>query len=273
MPPAPRSNRFAPRRIICLSAESADICARLGAWDRVLAVSAFAAQENLPPKPVISGFSTGDAAKIAAQQPDLVFTFSDVQADLTAALIRAGCQVLATNPRTLAEIAQTICLVGAAIGCAPAARKLATAFEVKLAALRRAPEFRPRVYFEEWPTPFISGIGWISELIELVGGTDIFAHRRAPAATQRVVTGEEIIAADPHVILASWCGQKARLGEIGARPRWNEIAAIRTGQLYEIDSAAILQPGPALLRGAAEIARRLALASPAEAAQGNACVR
>lgn len=270
--PAPRPDRFAPQRIVCLSAESADICARLGAWDRVIAVTAFASQEKLPPKPVVSGFSTGDAAKIAARQPDLVITFSDVQAELTAALIRAGCTVLATNPRTLAEIAQTICLIGSAIGCAIAAEKLALDFEAKISALRSAPKTRPRVYFEEWPEPLIAGIGWISEIIELIGGTDILAHCRAKSAQERVVTSDEIIAADPQIIFASWCGKKARLDEIAARPRWREITAIRTGQIYEIDSSSILQPGPALLRGAQEMARLLALASPADAAQGNARV-
>lgn len=243
-------------RIICLSAEAAEICARLGAWEEVVAVSAFAAQEGLAARPVVSGFSTADAGRIARLAPDLVITFSDVQAEIAAQLIRAGCAVLATNQRTLAEIAQTIRLIGGALGRALAAEQLASEFLRELDALRTDAAPRPRVYFEEWPEPLISGIGWVGELIEWCGGEDVFAARRGRAARERGVTLEEIIAADPEIILASWCGRPVALEAIRARPGLARTAALRAGQVHALESAQFLQPGPRVLEGA-RILRRL----------------
>lgn len=236
-------------RIVCLSAESADICARLGAWDEVVGVTAFASQTGLARRPVVSGFSTADVAAVVAMQPDLVITFCDVQADLAAQLIHAGCTVLATNQRSLAQIGQAIRLIGGAIGRASAAEVLASEFAAGLETLRRDPAHRPRVYFEEWPEPLISGIGWVGELIELCGGEDIFASRRGGASRERVVSAEEVIAADPGIILASWCGKPVRVAEITRRPGWDTIAAVRTGQVHALPSSDLLQPGPALLAG------------------------
>jgi iron complex transport system substrate-binding protein len=245
-------------RVVCLSAEAADICARLGAWDEVVAVSAFADQRDLSRKPVVSGFANGDAPRVLAFEPDLAITFSDVQADLAAQLIRAGVTVLATNQRTLANIAQTIQLIGRALGRADTASKLAADFESQLDELRSGNRPQPRVYFEEWPDPLISGIGWVGELIELAGGVDVFAARRGKAARERHVTAADVTAAEPEIILARWCGKPVDLDAIRARAGFAEISAVLDSQLFEMASSDILQPGPRVLRGAREIARIIA---------------
>jgi iron complex transport system substrate-binding protein len=253
-------------RIVCLSAEAADICARLGAWDEVLAVSAFASQAGLAPRPVIGGFSTTDCERIAALAPDLVICFSDVQAEIAAQLIRSGCAVLATNQRTLAEIASAIRLVGGAIGRAPSAEILARQFLDELTALAETAGPRPRVYFEEWPDPLISGIGWVGELIELCGGADVFAARRGRASRERVVQPEEVIAANPDIIIASWCGRRVEPEAIRARPGFSAIRAVRDEKIHTIESDLLLQPGPGILAGARELKRIFA------AWQRHACI-
>lgn len=244
-------------RLVCLSAESADICVRLGVWEEVVAVTVFASQAGLAPRPVIGGFSTADCDRIAALRPDLVLCFSDVQADLAAQLIRRGCAVLVTNPRTLAEIAASIRLVGGTIGRAPAGAQLADHFLNTLAQLKNTDTPTPRVYFEEWPEPLISGIGWVGELIELCGGVDLFAARRGHASRERTVEPREVIAANPDIILASWCGKRVDLEAIRTRPGFANLRAIQTNALHALDSDHLLQPGPALLPGAEEIHRIL----------------
>jgi len=242
-------------RIVCLSAEAADICARLGAWEEVLAVSAFASQTGLAPRAVIGGFSTADGDRIAGFAPDLVICFSDVQAEIAAELIRRGCTVLVTNQRTLAEVAGAIRLIGRAIGRAPAAEALATGFLDELAALTDDAGPRPRVYFEEWPDPMISGIGWVGELIELCGGIDVFAGRRGRASRERRVEAGEIIAADPEIIVASWCGRRVEPGAIRARPGFSSIRAVQDHEIHAVPSDLLLQPGPAVMAGARELKR------------------
>ncbi len=244
------------QRILCLSAEAADICARLGAWDRVVGVTAFASQAGLSPKPVISGFSHCDCERALRLDPDLVLLFSDVQAEIAASFIRRGCAVLVTNQRTLAGIADAIRLIGGAIGYTERADEVATSFLSELASLQPAsdvPPTRPRVYFEEWPEPFTCGIGWVSELIELAGGLDIFSHLRHPAARDRAVSPEAIIAAAPDLILASWCGRPVDLPSIRSRPGFDQIPAVRHGQIHALDSNTLLQPGPGILTGARQI--------------------
>ena len=240
-------------RIVCLSAEAADICARLGAWDDVIAVSAFASQSGLEARPVIGGFSSVDADRVARLRPDLVITFSDVQADIAARLIRAGCTVLATNQRTLGEIGDAIRLIGGAIGRAAAAETLSAEFQRDLDALETDAEPQPRVYFEEWPDPPISAIGWVGEIIERCGGTDLFAARRGPASLSRRVEFAEVIAAAPDMIIASWCGKTVDLASIRQRPGFSALNAIQTGELHTIDSDLLLQPGPRVLEGARQL--------------------
>jgi iron complex transport system substrate-binding protein len=239
-------------RIVCLSAEAADICYRLGLWEQVAAVSAFAEVHDSS-KPVVSGFSTTNLDRVVSLHPDLTIAFSDVQAEAVAGLVRRGQRVLALNQRSLAEIAETIGFLGRALDRPTEGLELARWFEIQLASLRFNPVRAPRVYFEEWDDPMISSIGWVSEIIALVGGKEVFAHRLAPRAQSRVVTVEEVVSANPEIIFASWCGKRVDLGAFANRPGFAEIDAVKHQQIFAIEASDILQPGPAVLRGAAEI--------------------
>lgn len=232
-------------RIVCLSAETADLCARLGAWEDVVAVSAYADQSGLPTRPVATGFSSGDAERVLRFEPDLVLGFSDVQADLAAALIRGGATVLVTNQRTLSETADAMRMIARAIGRDGDA--LVAEFERELTPVTVQRPLRPRVYFEEWPDPPIAGIGWVGELIERAGGIDLFADRRGKSAKSRLVSDAEVLGRSPDVIVASWCGKPVNTGSL--RARFAETPAGRSGQIHEIRSADILQPGFSLVRG------------------------
>jgi iron complex transport system substrate-binding protein len=249
----------APERIICLSAESADWLWRIGAWDNVVGVTAFFTQpQGAPEKPRVSGFSTGRVNDITELNPDLVITFSDVQASLAAELIKAGLPVLATNQRTLAEIKSTLQMLGRVVGREPESEQLLEQFRLRLAPVALK-ETHPRVYFEEWNDPLITGIAWVSELIERAGGEDVFAHLRAKrAASQRVISSEQVFKADPEIILASWCGKPVKSAEISSRPGWTELAAVRAGRVFEISGEDILQPGFRLIHGYERIKERFA---------------
>lgn len=248
-----------PQRVVCLTAETTEIAFALGCADRVVGVSGYAVR---PPearkKPRVAAFATAQVERILALRPDLVLGFSDLQAGIVAELVRAGVQVLVTNQRTLAETSMAMCIIGGALGCAAEAEVMVESFESELAAIATASQAlssRPRVYFEEWDEPMISGIGWVSELITLAGGEDVFAARAtAPSAAGRMVTSAEVIAGAPDVIVASWCGKKANLARIAARPGWQEIPAVRSGMVREIKSNDILQPGPSLVHGARQLA-------------------
>jgi iron complex transport system substrate-binding protein len=243
-----------PERIICLSAESADICDRLGAADRVAAVSAFAPRSMRVGRAVVGGFSTLKMEDVLPIEPDLVITFSDVQAQISADLIRNHYTVLATNQRSLRGIAEAILLIGRAIGCSNQAEKLASDFGRQLRDLRRDQEPRPRVYFEEWDEPLITGIGWVSEAIKLVGGEEVmFSRPDAKSARERQVESSAVCNADPQIIFASWCGKPVDLRQITTRPGWDVMSAVKTGEIYEIDSPDILQPGPGVLEGVKKI--------------------
>jgi iron complex transport system substrate-binding protein len=235
-------------RLACLSAESADLCARLGAWPQVVAVTAYADQAGLDPRPIVSGFSKGDVDRILAHSPDLVLAFSDVQASLCADLVRAGATVFATNQRTLAETAAAMRAIARLIGHADAGDRLVAEFEQSLTDLRRVRPRPPRVYFEEWPDPPVTGIAWVGELIELAGGCDVFADRRHRFARERTVTDPDILAAAPEVILASWCGKPFDRASLEARLAGTP--AVRAGRVFELPGAVILQPGWRLLEGA-----------------------
>lgn len=232
-------------RIVCLSAETADLCARLGAWEDVVAVSAYADQSGLPTRPIATGFSSGDAERVLRFEPDLVLGFSDVQADLASALIRAGATVLVTNQRTLSETVSAMRLIARAIG--RDGETSIAEFERALAPVSTPHSLRPRVYFEEWPDPPIAGIGWVGELIERAGGIDLFADRRGKSAKSRLVSDAEVQGRSPDVILASWCGKPVNIEKL--RARFGETPAGRFNQIYEIQSADILQPGMRLVCG------------------------
>ncbi len=247
----------APQRIVCLSAEAADWLWRLGAWNRVAGVTSYFAQPtDVPLKPRVSGFSSANLDHITRLNPDLVITFSDVQAGIAGALVNRGVPVLATNQRTLAEIEATLALLARVVGCEAAGERLLREFREKLAPV--ITEIRPRVYFEEWNDPLITGIAWVGELIERAGGEDVFAALRdQPAAPDRTLTPEKILRADPEIILASWCGKPFRPDEIVARPGWERLSAVRENRIYEIPGADILQPGFRLVYGYDQIKQHL----------------
>ena len=242
-----------PRRIVCLTEEPTEILHLLGEGERVVGISAWTCRppEAREQAPIVSGFTGGNVAKIAALQPDLVIGFSDVQADLAAALIRANLQVLILNQRSIAEILDVVLLLGRVVGREERARTLVESYRARLTeigARTAARARRPRVYFEEWPDPMISGIRWVSELIEVAGGEDVFADRsHGKAAKERFVTADEVRAKDPEVIVASWCGKPVERNAFGKRPGWNAVTAVKNDRIHEIDSVRILQPGPAAL--------------------------
>ena len=244
---------FPPKRIVCLTEETVETLYLLGAEDRIVGVSGYAVR---PPrvrreKPRVSAFTSADIPKTMALDPDLVLAFSDLQAPIAAELARMGVAVHVFNQRDVAGILAMIRLLGAMIGCADKADALATSYEERLAGFRagvRQRRDRPRVYFEEWDDPMIAGIGWVSELIEIAGGIDVFdTLSRKQAARDRIVSGADVIASSPDVILASWCGKKVRPERISARPGWSGIPAVADGRIVEIKSPLILQPGPAAL--------------------------
>ncbi|MGE5837050.1 MAG: cobalamin-binding protein [Acidobacteriota bacterium] len=241
-----------PERIVCLTEETTETLYLLGAGDRVVGVSGYTVR---PPeareKPRVSAFIHARFDKIAALQPDLVLAFSDLQADIAAELIRRGCNVVAFNQRSVDEIFQVIRMVGGLVGLADRADALADRLQDHLDRIRasaaRFPR-RPRVYFEEWDDPLISGIRWVDELIEIAGGDTVFPERRAAAlAKDRIVSADEVRAAAPDAILASWCGKKVNKSRIANRDGWAAIPAVDRGHIYEIKSTYILQPGPASL--------------------------
>jgi iron complex transport system substrate-binding protein len=242
---------FPPERIVCLTEETVETLYLLGQPHRIAGVSGYAVR---PPqvrreKPRVSAFISADIPKILALRPDLVLAFSDMQADIVASLIREGVAVHAFNQRTVEGIFAMIETLGAITGVAEAAGRLVAAYREKIAALRAtAPSRRPRVYFEEWDEPLISGIGWVSELIEIAGGEDCFPDlARFASARDRIVRPRDVIAARPDIIIGSWCGKKFRPGKVAERDGWSEIPAIRNGRIHEIKSTVILQPGPAAL--------------------------
>lgn len=243
---------FPPERIVCLTEETVETLYLLGEEARIVGVSGYAVR---PPrvrreKPRVSAFTSADLPRILELRPDLVLAFSDLQAEIVAALIRAGVAVHAFNQRDVAGILAMIRLLGALVGRPERAEALAAGYERRLDAIRaqRAAGPRPRVYFEEWDAPMISAIGWVSELIEIAGGENVFAGlARAPDAAARIVSPEAVVAAAPDVILASWCGKKVRPERIAARPGFAAIPAVRQGRIHEIKSPLILQPGPAAL--------------------------
>jgi iron complex transport system substrate-binding protein len=250
-----------PRRLVCLTEETTETLYRVGAGDLVVGVSGFTVR---PPearrKPRVSSFLDADFDRILALRPDLVVGFSDLQAELARELVRRGVPVLITNQRSVAEILQTIRAVTALVGRAGEGDALARALEASLAEVAdRAAALprRPRVFFEEWPDPLISGIRWVSELVELAGGDDVCVESRAShAAKGRVYEPAEVARRDPEVVIASWCGRKARRDRIAGRPGWDAVTAVRDDRLYEVKSALILQPGPAALTdGVAELSR------------------
>jgi iron complex transport system substrate-binding protein len=272
-----------PRRIVCLTDETTEILYLLGEQDRIVGVSGYTTR---PPearrKPRVSAFRNAKFDAILDLNPDLVLTFSDVQAEITRELVLRGVTVLNFNQRSIREILEMIAVLARIVGKAGAGAALIQNLQRGLddiAAAASAFPRRPRVYFEEWNDPLISGIQWVEELIEIAGGTPLFPELSACGkARDRVVDASKVAARDPEVILASWCGRKVNVKQIGARPGWAQTSAVRNGHVYEIKSAVILQPGPAsLTEGVAQIhailarvvgARPAVPTSPASSAKG-----
>jgi len=244
---------FPPERIVCLTEETVETLYLLGEERRIAGVSGYAVR---PPrvrkeKPRVSAFISADVPKILALKPDLVLTFSDLQADIAAELIRANVAVHAFNQRDIAGILEMVRALGALAGSQDKAEALANALADRVDAAReRATHLprRPRVYFEEWDEPMISGIGWVSELVTAAGGIDVFPDMTAcKNARDRIVSADAVIAAQPDIIIGSWCGKKFVPGKVAARPGFDRVPAVAGGWLREVKSALILQPGPAAL--------------------------
>lgn len=243
-----------PQRIVCLTEETTETLYLLGEQDRIVGISGFTVR---PPqarreKPKVSAFTSAKVDKILALEPDLVLGFSDIQADIAAELIRHGVEVHVFNHRTVAEILRMIVMLGGMIGCEAKAQQLVAELQQGLngvrAAANRLPQ-RPRVYFEEWDDPQISCIGWVSELIGIAGGDDIFPElAREPLGKHRIIADrEEVARRRPDIIIGSWCGKKFRPELVRARDGWNAVPAVRDDELHEVKSSIILQPGPAAL--------------------------
>jgi iron complex transport system substrate-binding protein len=243
---------FPPQRIVCLTEETVETLYLLGEDARIVGVSGYAVR---PPqvrreKPRVAAFITADVDKIVALEPDLVLTFSDLQAGIVAELVKRGVAVHAFNQRDLAGIYAMIETLGALIGVPEKAARLVAELRERVAAVcaRMKDGPRPRVYFEEWDEPMISSIGWVSEVVEAAGGVEAFPDlARRDAARDRIVTAEQVIEARPDIVIGSWCGKKFQPERFAARPGFDALPAVRDGFLREVKSALILQPGPAAL--------------------------
>lgn len=245
---------FGPRRIVCLTEEPTETLYALGEEDRIVGISGFTVR---PPrarreKPKVSAFTSAKIGEILALRPDLAIGFSDIQADIAAELIRHGVEVWIANHRSVAGILDYVRRLGALVGAGARAEVYAGELERGLAAIAaqaaRLPR-RPRVYFEEWDDPPITGIQWVAELIRIAGGDDIFPELAAkPLAKDRIIADQaEIVRRAPDLILGSWCGKRFRPEKVAARPGWDALPAVRGGWLHEVKSPLILQPGPAAL--------------------------
>ena len=252
-----------PRRIVCLTEEPTEVLYALGQQDRIVGISGFTVRPAIArkQKPKVSAFTSAKIDEILKLRPEFVIGFSDIQADIAAALIRHGVEVWISNHRSVAGILDYIRRLGALVGVAAQAdayadslRRGLDAIEATAASLPR----RPRVYFEEWDEPPITGIRWVAELIRIAGGDDIFPERALePLAKARILEDpDEVIRRAPDIIIGSWCGKKFRPERVAARPGWAAIPAVHDGRLHEIKSPLILQPGPAALTdGVVEITR------------------
>jgi iron complex transport system substrate-binding protein len=252
-----------PKRIVCLTEETTEWLYLLGQEARIVGISGYTVRPRRAreEKPRVSAFLSAKIDKILALEPDCVFGFSDLQADIAAALIRAGVQVTVFNQRSVDEIFTMLYQVAAMVGCADdglarmdAMRERLVAMGEAVATLQASGKRRPRVFFEEWDAPHISGIRWVSELLGIAGGDDIFPELAVQAlGKDRIIAeGAEIVRRDPEIVIGSWCGKKFRPENVAARDGWQGVSAVRTGQLFEIKSADILQPGPAALTDGVE---------------------
>ncbi len=247
------TDRF-PSRIVCMTQETTEMLYHLGEEHRIVGISGFTVR---PPrarkeKPKVSAFTSAKIDKILALKPDLVLGFSDLQADIAADLIRRGINVHVFNQRSVEEILSMICQLGGMVGAMDKALNFVNAISRHIDALRYKASLmprKPRVYFEEWHDPLITGIRWVAELVEIAGGIDCFPDRSCkPLAKDRILADPlEVVRREPDIFVASWCGRKFREEHVRARPGWNDVPALQNDELHEIKSPLILQPGPAAL--------------------------
>jgi iron complex transport system substrate-binding protein len=243
-----------PRRIVCLTEEPTEVLYAIGEQDRIVGISGFTVR---PPrarkeKPKVSAFTSAKIAEILKLQPDFVIGFSDIQADIARELIKAGVEVWISNHRSVEQILEYIRRLGAIVGEAEKANAYADRAQRHLDAVQNAAArlaHRPKIYFEEWDDPLITGIRWVAELIRIAGGDDVFPERaeKSLAKDRILVDPSEVIRRAPDIIIGSWCGKKFRPDKVAAREGWHSIPAVRNGDLHEVKSPIILQPGPAAL--------------------------
>lgn len=241
-----------PQRIVCLTEETTETLYLLGEEDRIVGISGFTVRpKEARTKPKVSAFITAKIDRILELRPDLIFGFSNLQADIARDLIRAGANVCVLNQRSVEEIFDMIRMVSRIVGAESKGMQLVERYRRDLDAIRdnaaRFP-YRPRVFFEEWMDPLISGIRWVEELVEIAGGTASFPElREEHDGARRIVSSESVVARDPEVVIASWCGRKVQKDWIRSRPGWERVRAVIAGNIFEIKSSYILQPGPAAL--------------------------
>ena len=273
-----------PQRIVCLTEETTEWLYLLGQEQRIVGISGYTVRpaRARQEKPRVSAFTSAKLEKILALRPDCVLGFSDMQADIASSLIRAGVPVTVFNQRSVAEIFNMLFQVAAMLGQTGKGLVMIQKMQHDLQTMQGLSALlscRPKVYFEEWDVPHISAIQWVSELIGIAGGDDCFPELATqPMGKQRIIAdGAEIVRRNPDIIIGSWCGKKFRPENVAARPGWSEVAAVKTGQLFEIKSPDILQPGPAALTdGVAQLHRiimawckNVASKSATSAAQGD----
>jgi iron complex transport system substrate-binding protein len=252
-----------PQRIVCMTEETTEWLYLLGEEARIVGISGYTVRPKRAreEKPRVSAFTSAKIDNILALQPDCVFGFSDMQADIASALIRQGVQVTIFNQRSVAEIFSMLAQVAAMVGQAERGMALIATMQQQLAAIEDAAAAlprRPRIYFEEWDEPHISAIRWVSELIGVAGGDDCFPELAAQSLGKHRIIADsaEIVRRNPDIIIGSWCGKKFRSEKVAARAGWDQVNAVRDGQLFEIKSVDILQPGPAALTdGVAQLHR------------------
>jgi iron complex transport system substrate-binding protein len=256
-----------PRRIVCLTEEATEWLYLLGEEERIVGISGYTVRPRRAreEKPKVSAFLSAKIDRILDLRPDCVFGFSDLQADIAAELVRNGVQVTIFNQRSIEEIFAMLYQVAAMVGRADDGLRRLEAMRARLLEIEaagRALPRRPRVFFEEWDDPHISAIRWVSELVGIAGGDDLFPELAAqPMGRDRIIAdGAEIVRRNPDIVFGSWCGKKFRAEKVAARPGWDAVNAVREGQLFEIKSADILQPGPAALTDGVEQLHRIVLA-------------
>ena len=243
-----------PRRIICMTEEPTEVLYALGLEDRIVGISGFTVRPSRArrEKPRVSAFTSAKIDRILELKPDFVIGFSDIQADIAQALIKRGVEVWISNHRSVDGILGYIRRLGALVGAAEQAERYALELEAHIDGVRQAAAGlprRPRVYFEEWDEPLITGIRWVSELVGIAGGDDVFPERAVCALAKDRILGDagEVVRRAPEIIFGSWCGKRFRPNQVTARSGWDAVPAVRDGELHEIKSPLILQPGPAAL--------------------------